>query len=88
MKLGLQLLVGLLTAAGLAVATVALWMHTWIIFAAPVGALGLAVLWVTLDNLFIYPRRRARTAEAAGDASEAVPAPETASLLSPPETGE
>jgi len=75
----LQFALGMCVAAGLAVATVALWMHTLIIFAAPVGALGVAIVWVTLDNLLIYPRRK-QTAAATGEPAEEAP-------LSPPETG-
>lgn len=81
MRTALQFGLGMCVAAGLAVATVALWMHTLIIFAAPVGALCLAIVWVTLDNLLIYPRRKERAAAAAGD-------PATDGVVSPPETGE
>ena len=78
MKKALTLGVGFIVAAGLLVATVWLWVHSLIIFAAPVGFLAAGVAWVAVDNTFIYPNQRLRAAGAAtpeppADASDGAP---------------
>lgn len=58
----LTLVIGFTVAAGLLVATVWLWVHNLIIFAAPVGFLAAGAAWVAVDNTLIYPNQRARAA--------------------------
>jgi len=58
----LTLVIGFTAAAGLLVATVWLWLHNLIIFAAPVGFLAAGAAWVAVDNAVIYPNQRARAA--------------------------
>lgn len=62
MRTAFELTLGFTVAAGLFVATVVLWVHSLIIFAAPVGFLAVGSVWVAVDNTLIYPRRRAAQA--------------------------
>jgi hypothetical protein len=54
MKALLQLVIGFAVAVALMVFAVVLWLHTLIIFAAPVGFLSVGVAWVSIDNRFVY----------------------------------
>lgn len=64
MKPAIQVALGFAAAAALLAAAVWLWLHTLIVFAAPVGALALGVAWVGVDNALVYPAERARKAAA------------------------
>lgn len=77
MKASTQISFGLIAAAALLWAAVWLWLHNWIIFAAPVGALALGVAWVGVDNAIIYPAQRARRQNGpeVGAPEDAAPAP-------------
>jgi hypothetical protein len=65
MKALLQLVIGFAVAGVLMVLAVVLWLHTLIIFAAPVGFLSLGVTWVTIDNRFVYRPAATPTADVA-----------------------
>lgn len=60
MKPSVQVTLGFVAAVALLWVAVWLWVHNWIVFAAPVGALALGAAWVGIDNAFIYPAQRAR----------------------------
>ncbi|MFN2581989.1 MAG: hypothetical protein ABR498_04515 [Candidatus Dormibacteria bacterium] len=62
MRIVLQLTAGALVCGGLTIATVWLWTHNLIIFAAPVAFAAAGAAWVAVDNTLIYPRQRARRA--------------------------
>ena len=64
MRTAVQLTLGAIAFAGLMVAAVFLWVHNWIIFAAPVAFLAVGAVWVAIDNTVIYPKQRARAAGA------------------------
>jgi hypothetical protein len=58
MRSALQLAAGALVATGLMLLAVVLWSRQMIYFAAPVGVASVAAVWVVVDNVFIYGRRR------------------------------
>ena len=60
MKAGFKLVIGSAVAIALMVVAVTLWTRNLIVFGAPIGVASVAAGWVTLDNQFVYGRRRNR----------------------------
>jgi hypothetical protein len=60
LKAGFKLVVGSAVAIALMVFAVTLWTRNLIVFGAPLGVASVAAGWVTLDNQFVYRRRRTR----------------------------